>query len=199
MADGLTQPLSMLNRMTRQESPLWNHYEEALEIMDRQFSLGDRIRAQYESKTFRPLVHAEVQVLEDFYFGKRAFVEKDRYIGTSKPACYCCYLYFRSHPLKCATSRSHQNIWLNWGPPLLPEGAADERYLHQRKVLNSMLETIREDALDQISQRAAATQSHLDSTTGITPSVLSIQGIPHNDGFRWIENQLEYLSISESQ
>lgn len=199
MADGLTQPLSMLNRMIRQENPLRGHYEEALESMDRQFGLGVRISEQYQSKTFRPLVHAEVQVLEYFHFGKRAFVEKDRYIGTSKPACYCCYLYFRSHPLKCATSRSHQNIWLNWGPPLLAEGAADERYLHQRNILNSMLETIRDDALDQISQKAAAPLSHLDSTTGITPSVLSIQGASRNDDFHWIDNQLGNLSIGESQ
>lgn len=199
MADGLTQPLSMLNRMIRQENPLRGHYEEALESMDRQFGLGVRISEQYQSKTFRPLVHAEVQVLEYFHFGKRAFVEKDRYIGTSKPACYCCYLYFRSHPLKCATSRSHQNIWLNWGPPLLAEGAADERYLHQRNILNSMLETIRDDALDQISQKAAAPLSHLDSTTGITPSVLSIQGASRNDDFHWIDNQLGNLSIAGTE
>lgn len=197
-ADGLTELQSMLNRMTKQGDPLRSHYKEALEAMDQQLNLGLRIRAQYQSKTFRPLVHAEVQLLEAFYFGKRAFVQKDRYVGTSKPACYCCYLYFRSHPLKCTTSRAHQNIWLNWGPPLLAGGATDEHYVHQRDILNSMLETIRVDALDQISQRAAAPLTHPDSTTGITPSVLSVQGTLQNSMDNWIGEQLGSLSIGES-
>ena len=195
-ADGLTQPLSMLNRMTKSDNPLRNHYKEALEAMDQQLDLSDRIREYYLK--LRPVVHAEVQVLEAFHFGKRAFVERDRYIGTSKPACYCCYLYFRSHPLKCTTSRAHQNIWLNWGPPVLAGGADDERYVHQRSILNSMLETIRADALDQISQRAAAPLTHFDSTTGITPSVISLQGLPQTIEDHWIEEQLGSLSIGES-
>ena len=168
-------------------------------VMDQQLNLGDRIRTYYQANTFRPLVHAEVQVLEAFYFGERAFVLKDRYVGTSKPACYCCYLYFQSHPLQCVTSRSHQNIWLNWGPPRLAGGAADEHYVHQRDILNSMLEKIRVDALDQISQKAAAPLSHLDSTTGITPSVFSMQGIPPTDEDHWIEEQLGRLSIGECE
>lgn len=196
-ADGLTHPLSMLNRMTRKDNPLRNHYEEALEAMDQQLDLGGRIRTCYQE--FRPVVHAEVQVLEAFHFGKRAFVQNDRYVGTSKPACYCCYLYFRSHPLKCTTSRAHQNIWLNWGPPLLARGAADERYVHQRTILNSMIETIRVDALDQISQKAAAPLSHLDSTTGITPSVLSVQGKPRTNEDLWIEEGFGSLRIGESR
>ena len=43
-------------------------------------------------------VHAEVFLLEHFHFNKSRFVMREKYIGCSKPSCYCCGLYMRYHP-----------------------------------------------------------------------------------------------------
>ncbi|RYP16583.1 hypothetical protein DL765_005044 [Monosporascus sp. GIB2] len=74
----------------------------------------------------------------------------------------------------------HSNAWnpphityLNWGPPLLPEGANDPGYVQQRKLMNDMLVTIRKEVLDQLRNKAGPLKWHPDSHTGITRSLAS--------------------------
>lgn len=167
-------PSSILNRMVGSSHRSMRMYQDAMEFMDQKLQIGDKIRATYAKEDFRPIVHCEVQVLEHFYENNLRFAFNDRSIACSKPACYCCHLYFQAHPAGPEERRSHQKIWLNWGPPLIPDGQRDEsRYLHQRDILDRMVETIRKEALSQIERKVTDMGFHPDSTTGITPSVFS--------------------------
>ncbi|RYP03830.1 hypothetical protein DL764_004880 [Monosporascus ibericus] len=63
--------------------------------------------------------------------------------------------------------------YLNWGPPLLQEGAKDPGFKQQRKLLNDMLATIRKEVLNQLKNKAGPLKWHPDSHTGITRSLAS--------------------------
>ena len=65
-------------------------------------------------------IHAEVVMLEHFAGGNRAFLNDDRYIGCSKPSCYCCEGYFRHHPSQFELRPCHGNVWVRWSPPIWP-------------------------------------------------------------------------------
>lgn len=83
-------------------------------ILNRMFTNGDRERPILEdgllnlnkvAKVFENFlrqyngspreVHAEVQLLEDFFERERSFAMNDRFIACSKPACLCCELYLK--------------------------------------------------------------------------------------------------------
>ncbi|KAK9416379.1 hypothetical protein SUNI508_01796 [Seiridium unicorne] len=169
--DGLTTLESMLKRMLPANDPSLPKYEAALLNLDQKLQIKDRVLELYHSSSFRPRVHSEIQVLEHFYKNKLTFAADDRYIATSKPACYCCHLYIRNHPLDIVEPPSHKNLYLAWGVPLLKGATNDPEYKHQQKILNKMLEAIRRDALDQIMSRTVKLKTHPDSLTGITPSL----------------------------
>jgi len=137
-------------------------YQEALQFMD---------------PSFLPIVHAELIVLEHFYTNTYHFVENDKYIGCSKPACYCCYHYICAHPGNFVRPASHNKNYLNWRPPDIisedPEGL-DVKY--QRDILNDMIKQIRNDVLAQIKERRGPGNMHHDSTTGISASVICTPG-----------------------
>ncbi|KAI1499253.1 hypothetical protein F5X99DRAFT_420058 [Biscogniauxia marginata] len=173
-ADALTELSSILGRMLPAKDSNLTGYRESLIALDQKFNIHSRVHACYRNKNFKPRVHAEIQILEHFYKGNLTFVDNDSYIGCSKPACYCCHLYFRHHPYRPVEPESHQNIWLNWGVPHLPDGGNDRGYKVQRDLLIKMLESIRKEALDQIIQRACPLRRHADSETGITKSIMSL-------------------------
>lgn len=187
--DGLTTPSGILKRMVKPDHPKMKAYQEGMEFLDRKLKIGDKIVASYETKDFRPSVHCEVQILEHFYENNLRFSHNDQFVACSKPACYCCHLYFKAHPSYPEEPRSHLKIWPSWSPPLIPDGHRDEKkYRHQLYILNSMIESIRKEALNQIEKKVTDMKPHQDSTTGITPSDAS--GIP-------LEEMMDRLSIGK--
>jgi hypothetical protein len=146
-------------------------YQEALDFLDSKFGLCQLLRAQYKDKNFRPRVHAELIILEKFYDGQLEFVDRDRYIGCSKPACYCCYYYICAHPGNFVRPACHNNIYLNWRPPDIGDDPAGWRLKRRKEVLNDLLKKIRWDALEHIRTRRGRSYWQPDSTTGITASV----------------------------
>ncbi len=177
-ADSQTTLRGIIGRMLPRNDPQKEKYEKCLSSMDAKLNLQDRVVLEYGKKAFRPTVHAEVQVLEHFYENRLEFAEKDRYIGCSKPACFCCQLYFRHHPLSCVEPVSHHKVYLKWGPPALLEGDKDPRYKHQRDILNQMAATIRKEVLEQIINKSDPLKYHADSYTGITRSIVSEPPVP---------------------
>ncbi|KAF3056492.1 hypothetical protein GL218_06616 [Daldinia childiae] len=173
-ADSLTELHSILKRMLPANDPKLEEYTEALVSLDHKFQITRRIRGEYDNKNLQLRVHAEVQILEHFYTNQLRYVDNDHYIGCSKPACYCCHLYFRHHKSSPVEPVSHQKIYLNWGVPALPEGSRSPGYNMQRDLMNKMLETIRKDALAQIIQKAGPLTWHPDSLTGITISTMAL-------------------------
>lgn len=193
--DGLTTLESMLGRMLPANASNLGGYKDALLNLDRQLNLQERVINQYKTKTFQPQVHAEIQVLEYFYSKDLRFIDDDRYINCSKPACYCCHLYIRHHPLGVVEPASHKNIYPNWGPHFLPEGMNDPGYRHQLNMLQKMLETIRKEALAQIKSKAHGPRGHRDTTTGITSSTKSDSG-QQAQALQSIDQKLERLNIA---
>lgn len=193
--DKLTNLESILKRMMPANDPRLHKYQEALLNLDHRLGTQDRVIDQYNSPTFKPIVHAEIQVLEYFNQNNLRFVDDDRYISCSKPACYCCHLYIRHHPLGIVEPASHQNIYANWGLPLL-SGVEDPQFKHQQNMLNKMLETIRREALTQISRQTVGPPGHRDTTTGITPSIsLMSSSQVHENGS--LEERLAHLNIGK--
>lgn len=56
-------------------------------------------------------VHAEIKVLEHFYWSQLVFAGNDCFIACSKLACLFCELYFKHHPARIITSSSHRKVW----------------------------------------------------------------------------------------
>lgn len=99
-ADNQTTLNGILRRMFRPSDPLLKEYERDLSTMDQRLSLQENLMGQYNNPNFIPNVHAEIRVLEHFHENSLRFAGNDRFIGCSKPACYCCQLYIQHHPRK---------------------------------------------------------------------------------------------------
>lgn len=165
-SDNHTTLDGILNRMLKNnhERP---EIENSLFLMDTKFGIFGQFMKQY--KDCEPQVHAEVQVLEYFYKMKLSFVENDRYIACSKPACLCCKMYFKYHPARMVKPESHNKVWVNWGPPLVKQYSKDDPESRQQlDILNKMTENIRSKAIAQILGHASPARWHPDSWTGIT-------------------------------
>lgn len=168
--DHLTTLDGILKRMLPKDSEGMAVYQEALRAMDTMFNIQESLFKVYQDKDFRPRIHAELILLEYFYKEQLAFVDDDRFIGCSKPACYCCYHYISQHPGCFVRPQSHGIRYLNWLPPEPINIASKEEQTHQRDVLNKVIAQIRLDTLRQILQRRGASPWRPDSTTGITQS-----------------------------
>ncbi|KAI9744848.1 MAG: hypothetical protein M1818_001773 [Claussenomyces sp. TS43310] len=169
--DNLTTLNGIVNRMISGDKTKLQQYQEALAFMDAKFHILDRLLAVYKHKDFKPRVHAELILLDFFHQNRLEFVDDDKFIGCSKPACYCCYHYISSHPGGFVRPASHGIRYLSWRPPGMVVSASDSQKKFQRNVLNSMIAQIRLDTLRQIAQRRGPSGWRFDSTTGITSSM----------------------------
>ncbi|KAK5270047.1 hypothetical protein LTR96_004547 [Exophiala xenobiotica] len=170
----------IVNRMVRSGNPeMLAELNARLAVLDRTFQVEDLVRRTYEEKNIVPRVHAELILLE-YYYQHRAdleLFENDRYIGTSKPACYCCSLYMHEHPAAFYQSASHQRIYLNWLPPAtLANGPTSASLLtsHSQRMLNRMTELIRTRTIEQIRTQSGRRPKNFDSTTGDTFSIHNV-------------------------
>lgn len=122
-------------------------------------------------QNLKPVVHAEVQVLEHFYNSKLIFAGNDRFIACSKPACLCCEMYFKHHPARMVIPESHRKIWINWGLPLVPDFCKqNQEARRQRDILNKIIGEIRGYIISQSLGQAEAGSTHPDSMTEISIS-----------------------------
>ncbi|KAI1413912.1 hypothetical protein F5Y13DRAFT_198320 [Hypoxylon sp. FL1857] len=189
-ADSHTELHSILGRMVPSREPKLGEYKEALTSLDQKFNIAKKVRDTYENDNFQPRIHAEIQVLEHFCKNKLSFIDNDSYVGCSKPACYCCHLYFQHHPSSPVVPESHQKIYLNWGLPDLPDGDQDPGYIPQRDLMNKMLERIRQDALEQIKQKAGPLKTHADSLTEFTERAVVLSSTARHPGESSLEKRL---------
>ncbi|PGG96424.1 hypothetical protein GX51_07830 [Blastomyces parvus] len=199
----------VLVRMLPAKSPQLEFYQQELRKMDETTQISCRFRIPYTDRTIRPRVHAEIQVLEHFHEKGLQFEDSDRYIACSKPACYCCKLYFRHHPGSFEEPASHCKIYLNWRPPdvniRIDANAANgdedkDGQIRQRNILNAMIRDIRRDALHQIAVKQKPANWHPDSCTGITSTAARL-GQSTVVGSEWGEDIGGYdggLSLEDS-
>jgi hypothetical protein len=168
------------HRMISNDEPLLLEIQDRLQALNQPHDTERIVRHEYAKKSFKPRVHAELILLEHFYRNRNSldFVGNDPYIGCSKPACYCCSLYIRSHPGQFIEPASHQKIYLNWMPPTSSWDARDlspEIVNHERDMLNKMVESIRLKTINQIRTQGGQRQKHFDSVTGDTSSTIGLR------------------------
>lgn len=140
-------------------------YQSVLALMDAKFQITKRYMDHYTSPTFQPRVHAELILLEMFSTKKLQFLEDDKFIGCSKPACYCCHLYIQCHPGNFVEPASHQKIYLNWRAPDQCQGMPKG---HQQNMFNLMIARIRSAVFQHLEKQTSSLGWHPDSTTGAT-------------------------------
>jgi OTT_1508-like deaminase len=171
--DELTTLDGIVGRMLKNENtPKVPYYRDALNAMDTKLQIYQRLKNEYRNPAFLPRVHAELILLEHFYKSGNDFVDGDKYIGCSKPACYCCYHYISAHPGNFVRPASHNKTYLCWRPPdIVDDDAEGSGMKHRRDIINKMVEKIRIDVLEQIEKQSGRRRTHPDSTTGITASV----------------------------
>ncbi|EMD66388.1 hypothetical protein COCSADRAFT_169339 [Bipolaris sorokiniana ND90Pr] len=173
--DEMTTLDKILVRMLPANSPELHLYQEALAYMDDRYQLFSRYMDNYVRPNQGSCVHAEIQVLEHFYIHGMHFACDDPFIACSKPACFCCLLYFRHYPGHVVEPVSHNKIYLNWRPPDFNATAGIISPNHQRDILNAMNQEIRKEALHQLREKTAPRTWHPDSLTNITWSAPSEQ------------------------
>lgn len=175
----------IINRMrSAQEIP--DDFEERLRKLDQNMTgdLESLVHKEYGEKSFKPRVHAELVLLHHSYRHRETlqFFEEDRFIGTSKPACYCCFLYFRDHPGHFEQPASHQKIYLNWLPPTSNADIQDCSSLmaiHELSMLNKMVVSIRKKVIEQVKIQTGGhrTQPRFDSVTWDSFTVGSLHAV----------------------
>lgn len=149
----------------------------ALADIDLFASINNRFCENYLG--VRPRPHAELLVLEHFHQNNFEFVGDDRYIGCSKPSCYCCHLYMQQHPGGFTPRPCHGNLWINWAPPI-PLPSVDPTQTtksrpqehHTFKMIQEMIPRIRQDLQDQVLSKRPKRTKLPDSTTGMSSVML---------------------------
>ena len=157
----------MVIRMLPMDDPRVESIQSSLHQMDTKLNIFECIQQVYSRRDFRPIVHAELILLEHLH-NKEYMPIGERYIGCSKPACYCCYHYICAHPGRFIRPASHHKIYLNWRPPDVIDDDAGLAAKRRDVILDTMLLEIRRDTCSQIEEQRVKYPFHNDSTTGIT-------------------------------
>lgn len=157
------------------QDSLFSELQASLEFLDHRFNVEQTVQEEYLEKRLKARVHAELIVLEYFFQRNQTlqYLDNDRFIGCSKPACYCCSLYIRMHPANVDPPNTHQKIYLNWLPPTSVSGVENPNSnlaIHEKAMLNGMVQSIRSRAIEQIRSQTGRRQRQFDSTTGETLS-----------------------------
>jgi hypothetical protein len=159
-----------------------NLEREPTHVRERYYQLEQNIlRSTGESNT-PTRVHAEsalvdyIAQLETF-----RFLGDERYVGVSKPSCYCCNMYLALHPLRLVPRKSHNNIYIKWSPLVLE--TLEDGGVAVTAAFNWLSESLLANILQAVSSPddLEESMSCLDSTTELTSS-------------HWLASILEYQS-----
>lgn len=167
VCDSHTNLRGIVNRMFPPDDAERTVIEDGLIYINKTSGIFNTFISLYQSPGLQ--VHAEVQLLEHFYKKRLSFVDDDRFIACSKPACLCCELYFKHHPARMVVPSSHCKIWTSWSPPYVQKFTKDDPdAMLQRKLLSQVTQDLREQIIRQVLERSRSSRWHPDSRTGIT-------------------------------
>ena len=123
----------------------------------------------------KPAVHAEVYLVELFCRSEKQLLEKDDFVGCSKPACFCCHLYIEKvvNPLRKRSFKvrqAHDKVYRWLFPELhlletLPNMShLDSWYLSKSyEIFNKIFNSVQE----KVENRQIANQSYKDDPIGL--------------------------------
>ncbi|KAJ5115577.1 hypothetical protein N7448_011427 [Penicillium atrosanguineum] len=165
--DSHTNLRGILNRMFTTKDSERTMLENGLLYLDKVAGIFENFLRPYDGSLLE--VHAEIQVLEYFFRMQKSFVEDDRFIACSKPACLCCEMYLKYHPARVMMYSSHRKIWTKWSPPHVQQFDNENPAARQQKdILNKMTQDLREQVVTHVLQRLPSIRWHPDSITNIT-------------------------------
>ena len=152
------------------ESDVFRAYEDFRPEVSSKIEEELKARIKGTDDKFYTIVHAEVNLANCIYRehilnadaeGPVRFFNENicgRYIGSSKPTCLLCDLFFDVHPMEFGRRRSHRNLYVKWR---MPEGTA-------RSVLEDLAQRLRRIVFQTITKGVGRMQSRFDS--GHTPT-----------------------------
>jgi hypothetical protein len=134
---------------------------------------GEIARRIGDEARFKTRVHAELLLVDTFYWGQFEFFDDDAYIGCSKPACFGCFHYILSHNFNFSLPACHNKLYLTWRPPDIftdaPSAAVAVRL--RERVLSKMTTTLRNQLRRQLDGHNPNKKKQFDSTTGTSSSI----------------------------
>jgi hypothetical protein len=133
--------------------PVQRHVCQAgLKKLDKNFGLSDEFLTKGTSRMWKLKVHAELILLNKIRNMDFKFAYNDRYIGCSKPACYCCRMYMEAQHDKCVLYGHHGVAHLAWqAPPRLNEAGLHLGAAGDGSCLENMIYQIGHDILEYFS------------------------------------------------
>jgi hypothetical protein len=172
----------IIGRMTSDPTAIESCRAHAQEL--EKFEVDKSIQKQAGNKTFRPIVHAEVLLLDSLCRdgGTRSsrFFGGYRYIGCSKPTCRLCDYYFSFHASGVEVRPTHRNLYLNWRMPDMYRNQGPGAEKEREKIINKILGRVREDAFRTLTEKVPERKLH-DSNTEPTYPIDSISTREHED------------------
>ena len=142
-------------------------------MVDLDSPFNGSIRSSLASRTaVTTRVHAELQIADRFSRDSyMEFVDDDKYIGCSKPACYFCHSWLSNHKHRYTTPATHHKIIVGCRGPdndINQSGAAvlNEMY-------NKVCRKLDQDIIDFLlhsQQGGARRMHHFMSTEGSSPA-----------------------------
>lgn len=169
----------MLERLTKDPDVLNAYYGEADRLQ--KLGLDKKIKDNAKPSKFTPIIHAEVNLCDNIlreersphgegrvrFFNESVF---GRYIGSSKPTCRLCDLYFHapSGP-NIEVRKPHQNLYYNWRAPDVyrQDGLAADQA--RKAILESMIASIKHQATKTIVDRFMVVKRYDSNTTTSYP------------------------------
>ncbi|KAH0542310.1 hypothetical protein FGG08_003247 [Glutinoglossum americanum] len=133
---------------------------------------------------FKTRVHAELLLVDHFHAKQLNFVDSDKYVGCSKPACFLCYEYISAHPGGFALPATHNKLYRGWRHPDIIDDGPKEELDHLQKcrenIINEMVKKIRAQLSEQLRGGIGQNQwrSHPDSSTGVSTRYLPYRPTP---------------------
>lgn len=161
-ADGI------VGRMTRKQKMIDTFRAFARDLQ--RFNLDELIMEGWKNPNFRPIVHAEVLLLDHLdkksLLEPRFFFNDWMYIGSSKPTCKLCHHYFTLHHVPNVGHRpSHGNLYLHWRFPDVLKSQGEMGIQKRQIMVDRVLEKVRKEAFDIVSRKGTSSYKGDDSFT----------------------------------
>lgn len=166
--------VSIVGRMTRKvkEMAIFKDFVKRLQIYD----LDDRIQELYARKSFTPIVHSEVLLLNwvwntyggaaDGIIDQSVFFNGWMYIGSSKPTCRLCHYYFEERRSGVEhRSDWHGNLYPAWAFPEVFPSQGENAIADRQIMVDRVLQRVRKEAFQVVRKKIAPKSKEEDSNT----------------------------------
>jgi len=149
--------------------------EEILQKLQN-FDLDRIIHNKIRSKSFRPIVHAEVLVhhhlLDQGISHPARYWNQWKYIGSSKATCRLCSHYFSAHQDRVDVRPGHRNLYPCWRLPDVYQDQGDDAASRRLDLLLKLTEDVKNDARWTIEHKILVGKKYDTNTYSANPEYL---------------------------